>query len=230
MLKRSLLLSALTLTCAGQVLAAVPPAGLGATAAPGATAPKKGEEVAVIKTNLGNIILKFFPGKAPNHVANFKALSRIGFYNGVKFHRVIPGFMIQGGDPFSKTPNRMVHGTGQPCFAKIPAGLAKVKRIDRKQGAQTCYNIAAEFNDIPHSRGILSTARAGDPNSAGSQFFITVANANFLDRQYTAMGQVVKGMDVADRIVNLPRDTRDNPLDQNPAIIKGISIVPWPVK
>ncbi len=179
---------------------------LGPTAAPGATAPKKGEEVAVLTTNHGRIVLKFFSEKAPNHVKNFKKLSKNGFYDGVKFHRVIPGFMIQGGDPNSKDDDRTNDGTGGPG-----------------------HTVNAEFNDIHHGRGILSMARANDPNSAGSQFFITVADAGFLDKQYTVFGQVVEGMDVADKIVNLPRDQRDNPLPQNPAVIKSATIVKWPV-
>ncbi len=175
--------------------------------APGATAPADGEEVAVLQTNHGNIVLKFFPGKAPGHVENFKKLANDGFYNGTRFHRVIPGFMIQGGDPNSKSDNRAMHGMGDPG-----------------------YKINAEFNDTPHTRGILSMARSQDPNSAGSQFFIVVKDSNFLDGQYTAFGQVVAGMNVADAIVNLPRDGNDNPLPDNPAVIENVSIVPWPVQ
>lgn len=180
---------------------------LGKTAAPGATAPKTGEEVAVLTTNLGTIELKFFPNLAPKHVANFKKLARSGFYNGTKFHRVIPNFMIQGGDPNSKDSNRANDGTGGPG-----------------------WTVPAEFNKHPHSRGILSMARTADPNSAGSQFFITVAPTPQLDGQYTVFGQVIKGMDVVDKIVNLPRDPNDNPLAQNPAIVKSVKIVKWPVK
>jgi peptidyl-prolyl cis-trans isomerase B (cyclophilin B) len=147
-------------------------------------------EIAVIETKLGNIELEFFEDKAPGHVKNFKALAKTGFYNGTLFHRVIPGFMIQGGDPNSKNPDRSMHGMGGPG-----------------------YQIKAEFNDTPHDRGILSMARAQDPNSAGSQFFIVVKDARFLDGQYTAFGKVTKGMEVADKIVNSPRDERDNPLE-----------------
>ncbi|MDH5761719.1 MAG: peptidylprolyl isomerase [Nitrospinota bacterium] len=148
------------------------------------------EEIAVIETKFGNIELEFFEGKAPGHVKNFKTLAKTGFYNGTLFHRVIPGFMIQGGDPNSKSPDRSMHGMGGPG-----------------------YQIKAEFNDTPHDRGILSMARAQDPNSAGSQFFIVVKDARFLDGQYTAFGKVTKGMEVADKIVNSPRDERDNPLE-----------------
>jgi peptidyl-prolyl cis-trans isomerase B (cyclophilin B) len=147
-------------------------------------------EIAVIETRLGNIELEFFEDKAPGHVKNFKTLAKTGFYNGTLFHRVIPGFMIQGGDPNSKNPDRSMHGMGGPG-----------------------YNIKAEFNSTKHDRGILSMARSQDPNSAGSQFFIVVKDAHFLDGQYTAFGKVIKGMEVADKIVSAPRDPRDNPLE-----------------
>ena len=152
--------------------------------------PAPAEEIAVIETQFGNIELEFFPDKAPGHVKNFKTLAKTGYYNGTLFHRVIPGFMIQGGDSNSKNPDRSMHGTGGPG-----------------------YNIKAEFNDTKHDRGILSMARAQDPDSAGSQFFIVVKDAHFLDGQYTAFGKVTKGMEVADKIVNAPRDPRDNPLE-----------------
>ena len=140
---------------------------------------------------MGEIVLRFFPDVAPSHVTNFVKLSKEGFYNGTTFHRVIPGFMIQGGDPNSKSPDRGSHGMGGPGF--------KVK---------------AEFNSKPHKRGIVSMARANDPDSAGSQFFICVADANFLDWQYTVFAEVVSGMDVADKVVSVKRDGRDNPLER----------------
>ena len=146
---------------------------------------------AVISTRFGEIVLEFFPEKAPNHVDNFLRLAESGFYNGTTFHRVIPGFMIQGGDPNSKSPDRSSHGMGGPG-----------------------YKVKAEFNSRPHKRGTLSMARANDPDSAGSQFFICVADAHFLDWQYTVFGEVVSGMEVADKIVNMKRDGRDNPLDR----------------
>jgi peptidyl-prolyl cis-trans isomerase B (cyclophilin B) len=127
---------------------------------------------AVIKTKFGDMEIVFFPEKAPKHVENFIALAKSGFYNGTIFHRVIPGFMIQGGDPNTKDPNKPeAYGQGGPS-----------------------QRLKAEFNDIPHRRGILSMARTSDPNSAGSQFFIVVKDSNFLDGQYTAFGEVVKGM------------------------------------
>ena len=146
------------------------------------------ETTAIIETNLGNIELKFFPEVAPNHVKNFVDLAKKGFYDGTIFHRVIPGFMIQGGDPNSKNPDKSGHGMGGPG-----------------------YTVKAEFNDKPHKRGTLSMARSQDPDSAGSQFFICVADAAFLNKKYTVFGEVVSGMQVADKIVNQPRDKRDNP-------------------
>ena len=146
---------------------------------------------AVIETKFGKIELKFFPEVAPNHVNNFIELAKKGFYDGTTFHRVIPGFMIQGGDPNSKDPDRKKHGMGGPG-----------------------HTVKAEFNQTPHKRGILSMARSADPDSAGSQFFICVADAPFLDRQYTAFGQVTSGMEAADKIVSQPRDKQDNPLER----------------
>jgi peptidyl-prolyl cis-trans isomerase B (cyclophilin B) len=145
---------------------------------------------AIITTSFGEIEIEFLNDKAPGHVKNFLDLAGKGFYDGSTFHRVIPGFMIQGGDPNTKntTASRQTHGTGGPG-----------------------YNIKAEFNDTSHKRGVVSMARSSDPNSAGSQFFICVADSLFLDRQYTAFGRVVRGMEVADKIVSARRDARDNP-------------------
>jgi len=149
---------------------------------------KMAETKAVIETTFGNIELRFFPDVAPNHVNNFIELAKKGFYDGTTFHRVIPGFMIQGGDPNSKDPDKSKHGMGGPG-----------------------YTVKAEFNNKPHKRGTLSMARSASPDSAGSQFFICVAAAPFLDKQYTVFGEVVSGSDVVDKIVSQPRDTRDNP-------------------
>jgi len=143
----------------------------------------------VIDTNFGKIVIEFFPEDAPKTVENFVKLAKSSFYDGTLFHRVIPGFMIQGGDPNTKSNNRRAWGTGGPG-----------------------YTIKAEFNSRSHERGIVSMARAQDPNSAGSQFFIVVKDSKFLDKQYTVFGRVVEGMDVADRIVNLKRDGNDAPL------------------
>lgn len=152
---------------------------------------KMSETTAVIETKFGNIELKFFPDVAPNHVNSFIGLAKKGFYDGTTFHRVIPGFMIQGGDPNSKNADKATHGTGGPG-----------------------YTVKAEFSDKPHKRGTLSMARAADPNSAGSQFFICVADAPFLNKQYTVFGEVVSGMDVVDKIVSQPREPRDNPTER----------------
>ena len=158
------------------------------------------DEIAVIETTLGKIELEFLVDKAPRHVKNFKQLAEKGFYDGTIFHRVIPGFMIQGGDPNSKSDDRSTHGTGDPG-----------------------YTIKAEFNDTPHDRGVLSMARSSDPDSAGSQFFIVVEDSHFLDNKYTAFGRVIKGMKVADKIVNVPTDRRDNPEDR--VEMKSVKIV-----
>ena len=152
------------------------------------TALVSAEEIAVIETKFGKIEIQFFEDKAPGHVKNFKDLANKGFYDGTIFHRVIPGFMIQGGDPNTKGDDRSTHGMGGPG-----------------------YSIKAEFNDTPHKRGTLSMARSQDPDSAGSQFFVVVKDSGFLDGQYTAFGKVLTGMAVADQIVNSPRDRRDNP-------------------
>ena len=149
------------------------------------------EQQAIIRTKLGDIVLKFFPEVAPNHVNNFIELAKKGFYNGTIFHRVVPKFVIQGGDPNSKNPDRSKHGMGDPG-----------------------YQVKAEFNKKPHRRGTLSMARSAHPDSAGSQFFICVADSSFLDGQYTMFGEVVKGMEVVDKIVSQPRDGNDNPNDR----------------
>jgi peptidyl-prolyl cis-trans isomerase B (cyclophilin B) len=148
-------------------------------------------EIAVIETSLGNIEFELLEDVAPGHVQNFKDLANSDFYNGTTFHRVIPGFMVQGGDPNTKSDDRSSHGMGGPG-----------------------HTIKAEFNDEPHVRGIVSMARSEDPDSAGSQFFVVVKDSDFLDGQYTAFGRVIAGMDVADKIVDSPRDDRDNPIDR----------------
>ena len=146
---------------------------------------------AVIETKYGEIELKFFPEVAPGHVENFINLAKKGFYDGTIFHRVIPGFMIQGGDPITKGPDKFTYGMGGPG-----------------------YTIKAEFSKLPHKRGALSMARSQDPDSAGSQFFIVVRDSNYLDGQYTVFGEVASGMDVAEKIVSLPRDPGDLPRER----------------
>ena len=140
------------------------------------------KEVAVLKTSDGEMVVEFWPEVAPKTVENFKKLAREGFYNGTAFHRIIRGFMIQGGDPNTKDPSKeSSYGTGGPG-----------------------YNVQAEFNNRPHVRGVLSMARSADPNSAGSQFFICLGTASSLDHQYTAFGKVIKGLDVLDKIGATP--------------------------
>jgi len=146
---------------------------------------------AIIETKFGDIEIRFFPDLAPKHVENFIKLTKSGFYDGTIFHRVIPGFMIQGGDPNTKGSDKSKYGMGGPG-----------------------YSIKAEFNSRSHLRGIVSMARSRHPDSAGSQFFIVVKDSQFLDRQYTVFGEVVRGMDVVDKIVSQKRDRRDNPLER----------------
>jgi|TARA_B100001750_G_scaffold12663_1_gene9120 peptidyl-prolyl cis-trans isomerase B (cyclophilin B) len=155
----------------------------------------------IIETNLGNIEIKLLPELAPEHVRNFVKLAQSKFYDGTLFHRVIPGFMIQGGDPNTKDTNlKSQWGMGGPG-----------------------YNIKAEFNSRSHLRGIISMARSQDPDSAGSQFFIVTSDSTFLDREYTVFGEVTDGMDVADKIVKLPRDGNDCPQQEAKVIKIGIS-------
>lgn len=164
---------------------------LGGPGLAGAADGKK-EPKAIIKTKYGEMEIKFYADVAPKHVENFIKLAKSGFYNGTIFHRVIPRFMIQGGDPNTKDLGKKeTYGQGGPG-----------------------YSVKAEFNEIPHKRGIVSMARAADPDSAGSQFFIVVEDSRFLDRKYTAFGEVVRGIGVADKIVDLPRDEKDNPKER----------------
>jgi peptidyl-prolyl cis-trans isomerase B (cyclophilin B) len=146
---------------------------------------------AIVNTNLGNIQFELLSDIAPETVRNFIKLAKSGFYDGTLFHRVIPKFMIQGGDPNTKESDKSTWGTGGPG-----------------------YNMKAEFNSRSHLRGIVSMARSSDPDSAGSQFFIVTNDSTFLDREYTVFGQVADGMEVADKIVNLPRDGNDCPLQE----------------
>ena len=161
---------------------------------PVAPPPSLGPQV-IIKTKFGDIHIKLNPEVAPNHVKNFIQLSKSGFYNGTIFHRVIPGFMIQGGDPNTKNSLRKdTYGQGGPKDEKGNPIFLK-----------------AEFSDIPHKRGIVSMARANEPDTAGSQFFVVVEQSPFLDRKYTVFGEVVKGLGVADRIVSVPKNDHDLP-------------------
>ena len=146
---------------------------------------------AIVNTNLGNIQFELLADIAPEAVRNFIKLAKSGFYDGTLFHRVIPKFMIQGGDPNTKESDKSTWGTGGPG-----------------------YNIKAEFSSRSHLRGIVSMARSSDPDSAGSQFFVVTSDSTFLDREYTVFGEVVDGMEVADKIVNLPKDGNDCPLQE----------------
>jgi peptidyl-prolyl cis-trans isomerase B (cyclophilin B) len=146
---------------------------------------------AIIETNHGKIVLNLLPDKAPETVRSFIKLVESKFYDGTLFHRVIPGFMIQGGDPNSKLPDKSKWGIGGPG-----------------------YNLKAEFNSRSHLRGIVSMARSTDPDSAGSQFFIVTTDSTFLDNQYTVFAEVIEGIEVADTIVNLQRNENDCPLQE----------------
>ncbi len=160
------------------------------------------DEVAVITTTEGVMVLEFWPDVAPKHVANFKKLASSGFYDGTCFHRVIKGFMIQGGDPLTKDDSKQgMWGTGGPG-----------------------WKVDAEFNKKSHVRGVLSAARSQDPNSAGSQFFICHDQATFLDGQYTAYGKLIKGDDVLQTINTTPTGAQDRPVKK--MTITSVKIVP----
>ena len=160
---------------------------------------------AVISTQFGDIVLEFFDDIAPKHVESFKLHAQNSYYNGTTFHRVIPGFMIQGGDPLTKSEDRSRHGTGGNAAKYFGIGT---------ESKQSTWDLPAEFSNTPHERGILSMARSQNPDSGGSQFFICVADARFLDNQYTVFGKVTSGMEVVDAVVSAPRDARDNPDDR----------------
>src|SRR5271156_6798458 len=164
--------------------------------------PTNSSEVAIINTTEGTMVVQFWTDAAPNTIANFKKLAEKGFYDGTCFHRVIKGFMIQGGDPLTKDPGKeAAWGTGGPG-----------------------YSIKAEFNDHSHVRGVISMARSNDPDSAGSQFFICHGDPTFLDHQYTTFGKLIKGDDVLEKIATTPTHPQDRP-DKRMGII-SIKIVP----
>src|ERR1700742_1077737 len=164
-------------------------------------------EVAVIKTSEGEMVISFWPDVAPKTVENFKTLAKKGFYDGSAFHRVVKNFMIQGGDPLTKDASAEHRwGTGDPG-----------------------YKIKAEFNDRPHVRGVISMARSQDPDSAGSQFFICLADAKFLDRQYTAFGKLIKGDDVLGKLGDTPTTRGGGGENSRPTTrvsVESIKIVP----
>ncbi|MEO8189915.1 MAG: peptidylprolyl isomerase [Acidobacteriota bacterium] len=199
---------ALMLLCALPLaLAAAPAARKGKAKKTVSSAPRDySNTLATLQTEAGDITIKFFHDKAPKHVENFIDLASKGFYDNTFFHRVIPGFMIQGGDPNTKGAEDAAHryGTGGNVVSGKEARLK------------------AEFNDTSHKRGIVSMARSQDPNSASSQFFVVVKDSTFLDNQYTAFGEVVSGMDVVDKIVAAPKNANDLP--NQPTRIKKIML------
>ncbi len=168
-----------------------------------ATKSAQPDEIAVLRTTYGEMKIKFWPDVAPKTVENFKKLAREGFYNGTAFHRIIKGFMIQGGCPNTKDGAKGSPGTGGPG-----------------------YQIKAEFNPKSHVRGVISMARSANPDSAGSQFFICHGDAKFLDRQYTAFGELIAGDDVLERIATVPTagSERSTPIDRVP--LESVTIVP----
>lgn len=178
--------------------------------------PADGDEVAVLETDKGRIILMFFPQVAPNHVENFKSLVKEGFYNGTRFHRCIPGFMIQGGDPNSKDKS-------------LAASWGQGGKLN-EDGKERNVNLEAGSR-LKHTRGVLSMARSGDPNSASSQFFIMVHDYPSLDGQYSAFGKVVEGIEVADEIVKTGDPNANGAVDPDKAVVlKKATIETWPVK
>lgn len=163
---------------------------------------KPQKDVAIITTQFGDMVVEFFDDVAPKHVESFKAHAASGYYNGTLFHRIIPGFVIQGGDPNTKGEDKSKYGMGGHAGKYFGIG---------DEADSTTWNLPAEFNDLKHKHGVLSMARAADPNSGGSQFFVCAGDVPHLDRQYTVFGQVIEGNPIIDQIVNLPRDGRDNP-------------------
>ena len=168
---------------------------------------RKPEEYAVIDTEEGQIVLQFFPDVAPKHVESFKILARDGYFNGTSFHRIVPGFVIQGGDPNSKDGDRYNDGLG--------GRAGKYYGIGEKDNPDT-WRLPAEFNDRSHMRGTLSMARGSQENSAGSQFFICVGDQFQLDNKYTVFGEVIEGLDTVDRIVETLTPRKRNPNYERP--------------
>ena len=178
------------------------------------TSCEKQPDVAVVSTRYGDMIIEFYPEVAEKHVDSFLTHARNGYFNGTTFHRVIPDFVIQGGDPNSKTDDRSTHGMG--------GHAANFYGIGQEDDSNT-WMLPAEFNSRPHLTGTISMARSQSPNSAGSQFFVCAGPTPQLDNQYTVFGQVVEGLDVIQKIVNSPRDRRDNPKDK---VEMTVSVMP----
>ncbi|MAN42183.1 MAG: peptidylprolyl isomerase [Candidatus Marinimicrobia bacterium] len=162
----------------------------------------KEEKVAIISTKFGDMVVEFYDDVAPMHVESFKILADEGYFDGTTFHRVIPGFVIQGGDPNSKDEDRMNDGTG--------GRAGKFFGIGREEDSNS-WTIPAEFNDKDHVKGTLSMARSSNPNSGSSQFFICHAATPQLNNQYTVFGQVIEGLDVIDQIVYSETPKKQNP-------------------
>jgi peptidyl-prolyl cis-trans isomerase B (cyclophilin B) len=174
---------------------------------------EKETEVAVISTKYGDMIVEFYPDVAPMHVESFVALANEKYFDGTTFHRVIPDFVIQGGDPNSKLENRSLHGTG--------GRAGKFFGIGDENDSST-WLIPQEFNSIAHEKGVLSMARTNDPNSASSQFFVCHGDPSFLDNNYTVFGKVIQGLEVIDSIANVEKDMNDNPLEKIEMTVKMV--------
>ena len=172
---------------------------------------EKETEVAVISTKYGDMVVEFYPDVAPMHVESFVALANEKYFDGTTFHRVIPDFVIQGGDPNSKLENRSLHGTG--------GRAGKFFGIGDENDSST-WLIPQEFNSIAHEKGVLSMARTNDPNSASSQFFVCHGDPSFLDNNYTVFGKVIQGLEVIDSIANVEKDMNDNPLEKIEMTVK----------
>ena len=174
---------------------------------------EKETEVAVISTKYCDMIVELYPDVAPMHVESFVALANEKYFDGTTFHRVIPDFVIQGGDPNSKLENRSLHGTG--------GRAGKFFGIGDENDSST-WLIPQEFNSIAHEKGVLSMARTNDPNSASSQFFVCHGDPSFLDNNYTVFGKVIQGLEVIDSIANVEKDMNDNPLEKIEMTVKMV--------
>ena len=163
---------------------------------------KPQKDVAIISTQFGDMVVEFFDESAPKHVESFKAHAESGYYNGSIFHRIVPGFVIQGGDPNTKGDDESKYGMGGHSGKYFGIG---------DESDSTTWMVPAEFNDFKHRHGILSMARSQHPNSGGSQFFVCAGDVPHLDGQYTVFGQVIEGNPIIDQIVNSSRNGRDIP-------------------
>ncbi len=179
------------------------------------------KDVAVISTSFGDMVVELYPEVAPKHVESFKILAEEGYFDGTTFHRVIPRFVIQGGDPNSKDDDRLNDGMGGRAGKYFDIG---------EEDDPATWTLPSEFSDSLHLRGTLSMARSASPNSAGSQFFICITPLPQLDRKYTVFGKVIQGLDQVDAIVNVDTPQKENPLYQGPDMANPFEKVEMKVK